>query len=140
MSAPTLAVTAIHTDDANPSASKFRVSAVAGHDTALVTVETDTGNAGTAFDVGGALLGDLTPSMIPYLAAIIITAGSRTSTPATALGAVCGISRCGADGVMPLAGYGTVDTVLTVKRNDLTGADGDKTLNVFALVEPEGWL
>jgi hypothetical protein len=53
------------------------------------------------------------------------------------LGAVCGLSRCGAPGVMPLA---AVDVELAFDYADTGGPpDGDYALSVHAISEPDGW-
>lgn len=146
MTAPTSQVTLVHTDDAAPDAPKYRISNKVGHDTALATVTVTAGNT-DAFDVGNVLIGSATPNMVPYLAAVIMTLGpTPISPPVAALGVVCGITRCGAPGAKPLRAEGVAPStdahavVGVVKWSEIMGADRDVTVNVFALVEPEGWV
>lgn len=142
MTAPSTSVTLVHTDDANPDAARYRISNKTGHDTALATITADAGNLSTdAFDVGNALLGgELTPGMAPYVAAMVMTTGNNPKAQhIAALGIVCGITRCGSEGAMPLRmSAGTMTG--TIKWSEIQGADRDVTVNVFTLVEPEGWL
>lgn len=107
-----------------------------------------------AFDVGGALPGeDLTPDMQPYVGAyrMIRAPGTRAAKPLHSIGCVCGLDRCGAPGVKPLrieakrvgGRMPTVapDITTTVTYSELAPAgDGDVTVTVYALVEPEGWV
>lgn len=168
MTAPTNIVVSVITTDKDPATPKHRISAKLGEDTASVTINVNPGNAplrpgvsvrpgvgvkpgGGTFDVGPALPGDATPGMVPYLAAYRMVAGPRTGKTVANLGCVCGLDRCGAPGVVPLhieakrvgGGPATVtpDITTPVSYSELAPAgDGDVTISVYALVEPEGWL
>lgn len=140
---PSNSVVSVHTEDAAPDAPKFRLSAVAGHDTANVVISAVTGAdaADRQIDPGGILLGDATPGMYPYIASIRLTLGPRTATPIASLGCVCGLDRCGAPGAMPLHVETDKTYNFVVREQQIAGGpDGDVTVNVYTLTEPEGWV
>lgn len=161
---PTTTIVSVHTDDANPDAAKYRISNKAGHTQAVVTIAADTGigplrpgvgirpGAGRrpsdgSFPIGDVIVGgDLTPGMVPFISCVMLTKGNAptASKPVGNLGAVCGIHRCGAEGVMPLhveVNQGRVETVTeNIDYSEVAGPDGDVTINAFTLVEPYGWF
>lgn len=164
MRQPSVTITNVHTDDANPDAAKYRISNKAGHTQAVATIKADTGvgelrpGAGVrpgqglvpsngSWLVGDALPGgDLTPGMIPFISCVLTTKGNTpiASKPVGNLGAICGVHRCGGEGVMPLH----VEVrerrfklfTETVDYAEVAGPDGDVPINVFVLVEPLGWI
>jgi hypothetical protein len=182
VAAPTNTVKGVQTTDATPNAPTYKISAQPTEDTALATITVDTGGtpplrpgAGVrpgggvrptdpGFDVGAALVGDAEPDMIPYVGSVRLTTSNvRSGRRIGGLGAVCGLDRVGAEGVMPLRAevkrawnrnpqpgalgsrlgvmrlqfaYSRVvkDIVATVKYAEVAAPDGNVT------VEPEGWV
>lgn len=119
------AVLNVHTDDANPDASLYKISNKAGHTDATATIRI----SGT---LGGSSIGAIR----------MVTSTDRRAAPVANLGCVCGIDRCGAPGVRPLK----VSTVpwdfvgLVTYAEAGAGADRDVTVNVFTLIDPDGWV
>jgi hypothetical protein len=185
MSQPTSLVVSVHTTDVTPDRAKYRISAKPGEDLATAVVRFTTGNtplrpgaglvpgvglqpSSASFDTGNVLVGDATPSMTPYIAAIRLVAGVRQGTPLARLGCVCGLDRCGAPGVKPLhveptRAKGTGPRVPNMIADDgqfcppnatapfdyaagvkfasvAQYADGDVEVDAYALIEPEGWF
>jgi hypothetical protein len=119
------------------------------------------------FDVGNVLLGDVAPDDIPYVGAFRLVAGTRNGRRIGGIGCVTGLDRCAAPGVMPLRveakrvwNIGPLPEqmvaddgqfcppeqlanpiVTQVKYADVAPhADGDVEIDVYALIEPEGWV
>lgn len=140
MPAPSTTVS-VHTADAAPDAPPYRLSRVAGHDAASVTVSVANGQGAgdTAVEAGGLILGDSAlPGMTPYIAAIkVVTGATRDAGVVARFGAVCGRCRCGTAKPLHIEPAGSV--AVTVPAAALPAGDGDKTVTVWTLVEPEGW-
>lgn len=116
-------VNSVTTGDAVPAVAPHRISALAGKNTATV--------AFTPTTAGG-----------PVRAWRVTVGGNRkTGRLAGNLGCVCGLDRCGAPRVMPLAaasGVQRTEVITYVEAND-GGADGARTVNVDAMSDA-GWL
>lgn len=116
-------VDSVTTADAAPTVAPHRLSAKAGKNQATVKF-TPTAAAG------------------PIRAWRLTVGGNRkTGRLAGNLGAVCGLDRCGAPGVMPLAAASGVQRteVITFTEASDGGADGGRTVNVDAMSDA-GWL
>lgn len=119
----------VRTNDADPDAPPHRISNVPGYDVVDLTLVASTddeapiGNARAVFDGEDRNAG----------------AGGNGRLVAN-LGAVCGINRCGAPGVMPLQALEGVQLPLPFDY-DRTGGppDGVYPMSVHAIAEPGGW-
>lgn len=127
MSAPSTSIVSVHTEDADPDAAAYRISAVPGHDVATAVVSIDTGTS---------------PGVTPYVAAVrLVTGAARNLGVIANLGAVCGLSRCGGPGVMPLRIEDSpVEMTFEIPEAKIAGADRDVTVTLWTLVEPAGWV
>lgn len=118
-----LTIDSVTTEDAVPTVAPHRISALAGKNTATVAF-TPTTAAGP-------------------VRAWRVTVGTNRKVGRLAgnLGCVCGLDRCGAPRVMPLAAASGVQRseVITFVEASDGGADGARTVNVDALSDA-GWL
>lgn len=161
---PSSNVVSVHTEDAAPDAPKYRLSALAGHNMATVVVFADSGNvplrpraglhpgAGLypagEIEPGDLIPGDLAPSDDLYVAAIRLTRRPSDTAPASLtnptvgrLGVVCGHTRCGEQGAMPLRVFPAKNNTTRVFTSAMGGgADGDRTIDAYILIEGIGWV
>lgn len=118
-----VSIDSVTAGDAVPTVAPHRLSDKLGHDQIVVKF-TPTTAAG------------------PVRAWRVTVGGNRkTGRLAGNLGCVCGLDRCGAPGVMPLAaasGVQRTEVVTYAEAND-GAAGGDRTVNVDALSDA-GWL
>jgi hypothetical protein len=119
-----VSIDSVTTEDAAPTTAPHRISNVTGKKTVTVKFTPTTTDA----------------SAVRYWS-VRFTGGTRaTGTRLKSLGAVCGISRCGAPGVKPLAlPSGTQVTVDEMYPQIPSSADGTYHVYVWAMNGTQGW-
>lgn len=116
-------IQSVTTTDAAPTTAPFRVSRVSGENVATVAIRaTATG-------------------IIRKLRAAFNTDFRNVPSGKIVFdrGAVCGLDRCGAPGVMPMAAASPLNVTFTINASNLPSvADGDYEVSVHALSD-DGW-
>lgn len=115
-------VVSVTTSDAAPTAAPHRVSRLASWNIATVAVRaTATG-------------------LIRKLRVVFDSSARNAGVLVFDRGAVCGLDRCGAPGVMTMGAASPLDVTFNMNAVGLAGPDGDHVVSVHALADsPEGW-
>jgi hypothetical protein len=123
--ATTISIDSVTTEDAAPTTAPHKISNQSGKNTVTVKFTPTTSDA----------------SLLRYWRVNFAGGGTRlTGTRLKSLGAVCGVSRCGAPGVKPLAlPSGTQVTVAETYPQLPSSADGTYHVYVWAMNGTQGW-